>query len=273
MRDIRTTGSAPDMLRFDRTIDEVAAELTPDYAEVGGGVVPGQKTGTFLIFGQSQLTNVIPLPYYNVQNSNNHMLNAYTGRCHQMKEPMIGASYTNACIIAQFADLLINNNKFARTVTLNCCVGGTTSTQWARGGDLNARLFACARRVLMLGQQPTLCIRHQGEQDYSFSLPYALMKANIISECETIRAAGVTSPIMICQVARVAAASEGTAQYLLVRQAQRDACAEIPGAFMGPDTDTLGSAYRGTLDIHFLNYAAPIVANMLYQSLVANLNP
>jgi hypothetical protein len=174
---------------------------------------------------------------------------------------------------ARLGDLLISAGTFDRVIICNVAAGGTTSLQWAKGGDCNNRLVVAAKRLLAAGLQPTRVLRHQGETDASSgAFTAAEVTANIWSEVDTLRDNGITARVMVSHVAYYRASSVGTADYLAVRQGQSDAVDATRDIILGPDTDTLGSAFRQSDDLHWSASGAAAVADLFKDAIIADLD-
>lgn len=266
---MRTFASAPDVYRYPpRPFDDVEPLNFDTYEQVYGGLVEGENTGVFLIYGQSNAANAVPNPTYTVTQAKNHMLNPFNGAVYKTKTPMLGASFFGGNWVARLGDLLISAGTFDRVIVCNVAAGGLTSTQLARGGDCNYRPVVGARRLLALGLQPTFVLRHQGESDVWGNFSSTQVRDNIRSEVETLREVGITCPVMVANVAYVNTGSVGTPAYNAVRAGQQAAVSEELGIILGPDTDTVGSSGRGTWDLHFNENGAPTVANLFKTAII-----
>lgn len=269
------------------TLQRRAGTVDPDigepinldgYTQVYSGLSPGQSTGVILTYDQSNGANFVDAVYTMTQ-PRCHMLNPFDGGVYDIKEPMLGcngglptgAGYPYGNVWAQTVDKLRGAGFTAwreRVVICTVGAGGTTSTQWAAGGDCNARILVGARRLLAHGLVPDVVFRHQGESDMTSGFSALTVKNNIRSEVETLRAVGVTCPVIVANVAYSTAASVGTPAYLAVRQGQVDACDTLLGIFLGPDTDTVGSGGRYD-DVHWNATGRNTVSTMFRNAIVA----
>lgn len=228
-----------------------------EYIPVSPQLVPGQTTGVILTYDQSNGANFVNAVYGMTQ-SDCHMLDPFTGGMFVVQEPMVGCNgglsttlgFTIGNVWAQTVNKLRGGEGHAvwRQRVVICCLGagGTTSQQWAVGGDCNNRLIAGARRLLARGMAPHIVVRHQGESDATSlagsgpGLPgdFSAIKIRdyIWSEVATLRAEGVTCPVLVCNVAYTPSTTSGAA-YDTTRQGQQLSWDATKGIFAGPDTD------------------------------------
>lgn len=274
---MRLVGSTPDPFTLDYRAPGagVSEPYNMDiYTQVYGGLVSGETTGVFLIYGQSNVGNYVDATYSPSQ-AKNHMLNIFNGGVYRTKEPVVGCNggvygspYSTGNLTARLGDLLIAAGTYQRVIICNISAGGTSSLQWADGGNCNNRLKVAARRLAALGLPITRVIRHQGEQDTIMGYSSAQIKTNIWSEVDTLRNEGVTARVMVCHVSYTSGATSAT-----VRQGQSDSVDVTRKIFLGPDSDALtsGGGNRQADNVHFNSTGAAAFATLLKNAIIADL--
>lgn len=249
------------------------------YERVSPRLVPGERTMVLLDWGQSNTTNYVNSSYVPTQ-ARNHMLDPITGAMFKTKEPIVGCNggrygypgvITGNCM-SRIGDKLILAGVIDRFILLDVAAGGTSSTQWAAGGDCNTRLVTAFNRLKELGllqAQYVLGNRHQGETDVQNGYSAPTVTANIISETSTLRNLGFPGIMLIDHVAYNGAASVGTAAYNAVRAGQLAACSPAYNTVLGPDSDSLGSTYRQADDLHWNATGADAFSTLLRNSIMS----
>lgn len=252
---------------------------TDIYTQVSPKLNPGERTCVILAYGQSNITNYCD-GNYTVTNTKSHMLDPITGAMFQTKEPMVGCNgglygfpgaITGNCL-SRLGDLLIASGRYDRVILCNVGAGGTSSSQWAAGGDCNPRLVTAIRRLKSLGLTVNFVLRHQGESDTTQNIPYSTVISNIRSEVSTIRAEGVNASVIVCGVGYAGPTTYNTASYFNVRAAQLAACSAELGIYYGPDTDNFREGYRQSDNLHWNAAGATAVCGAISSFILASVS-
>lgn len=130
--------------------------ISPGYSDITGrtevsaALVPGEKTGVFIVPGQSLAANFGVTPYTptstKVQN-----LNLYDGKVYQMKDPALGADNIHGGYVGRLGQKLIDGGTFHRVIFETIAVGASTMKEWSPQGQLNHRLLAAVLRCRQHG--------------------------------------------------------------------------------------------------------------------------
>lgn len=241
---MRTIGSTPDPYYIKPRGGQLGLNEPTNldtYTQVSSALVPGQNTGVFLIAGQSNAANFVD-GIYTVTQSNSHMMNPFDGGVYRTKDPVLGCNGSPSGVFpswqgswtARLGDLFISAGTFQRVIICNVAAGGTSSQQWAEGGDCNHRLICAGNRLLAKGMQPTRIIWMQGENDASLGFSSATTKTNIWSVCDTLRRIGVTSRMIVSQTTY-----NNGAMSSATRAGQAASVDATRNIILGPDTDAV----------------------------------
>lgn len=241
---MRTIGSAPDPFYIKARGGQVGLyEPTnmENYTQVANALVPGETTGIFLIAGQSNAANFVD-GFYTVTQAKSHMMNPFNGGIYRTKDPVLGCNGSPSGVFpswqgswtSRLGDLLIGGGVYQRVIICNVAAGGTSSQQWAEGGDCNNRLICAGNRLLANGMQPTRVIWMQGENDASLGFSSATTTANIRSVCDTLRRTGITARMLVSLTTYNNGATSSTTR--AGQSASVDLSRDIG---LGPDTDAV----------------------------------
>lgn len=241
--------------------------------KVASGTVPGERTGVFVIVGQSLSVNEVPTTR-SITQVRNHQLNIYDGIIYNTQEPLLGINVSGGSVtdargtwMSYLGDNLITNGRYDRVVLVPMAVGGTTVAQWADNSlapYLYNNIGTVAKRIRDAGLRCTAIHWGQGESDtnagtsqasYTASLAQVIAKFNNeIPNCPILVAQesyyyGATSPAVLA--AQVAAVNGTT-------------------VFAGENLELLGSSYRYD-NTHLNEAGAAQRAIMVEAALVAAL--
>lgn len=220
---------------------------TTGRTQVPCGLIAGERTGVFVIVGQSNSVNEVPTirtPSY----AKNHQLNIYDGNCYQTKEPLLGINVSGGTVtdargtwMSRFADRLIADNHYDRVVIVPMAVGATTAAMWADDASapfLRALIGTVARRISAAGLQCTAIHWGQGESDTSAGTSQASYAASLAIVIATFNRELPGCPLL---VARQSYYYGATSAAVLAAQ---DAAVNGTTVFAGEDLESIGTAYR-----------------------------
>ncbi|MRR59221.1 MAG: hypothetical protein EG824_13560, partial [Deltaproteobacteria bacterium] len=139
--------------------------------------------------------------------------------------------------------------------------------RWAPGGDLNRRLVDALAAARGEGLAVTHLLWHQGEADAARGTAADEYKKMFLDMAASIRKEGCSAPMYVA----VASRGAGRAPVESLARAQRELVSPRDRILPGPDTDSLGYAYRydGT---HFSGEGIERVADLWFQSLTNPIN-
>lgn len=203
---------------------------------------PGERTGVFLIAGQS-LAAASSEGLYTPSNSGKvDQINQMTGEMLVGADPLVGPSVAavptqRATTFTRVADQLITAGKYDRVILIPSAMGGTTVKMWE--DELYQLVINGYRRALALGIPVTAILWQQGETDTVSGTSQSAYIASFNSMREKVVAAGCVAPWILAKSTYV----PGGVTSAPVRAA---ITALVNGSSLlaGPDTDALGSGYR-----------------------------
>lgn len=230
----------------------------PDsYTAVNPNLVAGETTCVIIGGGQSTITNCGTASAYVKVSSNIHMMNIYTGGMYSAINAMIGVDGDGECFLIRLADKMIAAGKYQRVILVPFGLGSTDIARWTAGAFCDERTRVACQRVKsagLLSATQVYTIWQQGESDTVLATSQATMTAGISSVISTARAVLPTTPFYVSKTSY-----ENGFTSAAVRAAQ---AAVVTGTvFAGPDTDTLGGAYRHD-NIHWNGAGSDAVAGL-----------
>lgn len=178
-------------------------------------------------------------------------------------DPLPGASGGGGSVWTRFAPKLIARQGFDEIILVNLSHGGTAISDWAPGGKHHTRIPSVLDAAETAGIAFTHVVWHQGERDTLMLTGEAAYQTALISLIGYLRDRGIDAPVFVCQASyHFGQISNG------VRQAQKSIVNPDKRVFAGPDTDTLGAAYRYD-DLHLDARGQDLFADMLVDSFAA----
>lgn len=154
-------------------------------------------------------------------------------------DPLPGADGDGGSVWTRFARRLLEAGLYCEIVLAPASLGGTTVADWAPGGRCQARIDRALDLLRRAGLAPTRIFWHQGERDTLMRTSQQDYARDLQALIASLRRRGLTAPIHVC-VATYRLGADNPA----VRAAQREAVDAAAGILPGPDTDTLGRAFR-----------------------------
>jgi Carbohydrate esterase, sialic acid-specific acetylesterase len=171
--------------------------------------------------------------------------NFYDGHCYLIQDPLLGASGSGGSLWTGVAQGLAERNPGLPILVVAAAAGGSAVSDWL---DTRSSYLPRLERQLALLQtldfRSALFIWVQGEADATFYVPeatYAERLRKLIGRIGALPSIKVNSQWLIFQTSRCGDDSAGSAAIL---RAQKSVASSLPGAILGPNTDTLGSNYR-----------------------------
>lgn len=233
-------------------------------------VAAGQKTGAFIVAGQSNGANVIDGLYTVLNPAKVDNVSVFDGGMYRYQDPALGCNGQGPSgwghWLGTCADELIAAGTLDRVIWVPISIGSTTIGHWKSGGQLHRSLIAAARRVEALDLVVSGFIWVQGEGEVGVSqASYAASLADMIG---SVRAAGISAPWLI-----------GVSTYHagVVNAGVNAACQAAPNGIdilAGANTDDLGNAYRQDLGgtfVHFNTTGRGVVATRWKNAIAAAL--
>lgn len=214
---------------------------------VAPGTTAGERTGVFVIIGQSLSVNEVPTTRI-ITHVKNHQLNIYDGIVYNTLEPLLGTNVSGGTVFDQrgtwmsrLADNLITHNRYDRVVLVPMAVGGTTVAQWADNSAppyLYNNIGTVAKRIRDAGLKCTAIHWGQGESDTSAGTLQAAYTASLNKVIAKFNQEIPSCPILVAQESYYYGA---TSAAVLAAQA---AAVNGTTVFAGENLDSLGPAYR-----------------------------
>jgi hypothetical protein len=200
-----------------------------------------KDTAVLVTLGQSNAANYSLdrySPKHDVRN-----FDLYDGHCYQAEDPLLGASGTLGNFASPLADMLIERGLYSRVIIAPIAMGGATVEEWADEGMFNRRILVLIRRLFDAELSATAILWHQGEgnsgADDSHGRQY---RKNLLEVIATFRDYGISAPFFVALTTRCGPYPRPGSDN--IREGQAAAVNPLDNVFLGPDTDTLGDAYR-----------------------------
>jgi len=196
-----------------------------------------------LIFGQSNSANFGESPRQagpNVYNLAHRVL-------YVAQDPLLGAAGDGGSVWTRLGDEIIGAKLYDAVVFIPIGVDNTHLARWTPGGDLHPRILDAIDDAQAAGLRITHLLWHQGESDNALRTTRMQYRAMLLDMITSIRAHGVTAPMYVSIASRCGDAAPNAD----IQAAQRDVISLTDGIYPGPDTDSLGPAFRQPDRCHF----------------------
>jgi hypothetical protein len=227
-------------------------------------LTPGEKTGLFVIFGDSLTCNTAPTPF-TPSSTKAEQINIYDGTSWRMKDPLLGIDSAGGCIQGRLAQNLINQGTFQRLLFIPCGVSGTATRDWIPAGEYDHRLRVALERARQITKPIDGLIMSLGTGDASLGLA-ASWAANFQQIRATIRAY-TSARIFISKTTW-----QGSTNNATIRAAMDAAVDAADSVQLGSDLDppVIPLAERDATLVHWNDSGAAHVA-ALYAALLGNI--
>lgn len=201
-------------------------------------------TAVLLVLGQSNAAN-FGESTYTAKSIGTY--NFYLGNFYPLADPLLGAKGTKGSVWSRLGDSLIQKG-FAKVVIISpVAIGGTTLAQWKPGGINNHLIVEAIQALQAKALTITHVLWHQGESDNTIHNIFMSAADNAIQYrngflelVSQIRSLGVQAPIFTA----IATQCSGMPADTMLQKAQRGLSNDTMNIYNGPNTDSLGAAYR-----------------------------
>lgn len=163
----------------------------PDKKEIPCPAQTG-KTMVLLLIGQSNTGNHAGQRYES--DYGEKVINYFDNKCYVARSPLLGTSGEAGESWTLLGNKLINAGSVDRVILIPAGVGGSSISQWKKGGDLNGMLMSVLNDA-KLHYQITQILWHQGETDFNFGTSEQDYKDMFYSLVDTVRGRGIEAPI------------------------------------------------------------------------------
>lgn len=212
-------------------------------------IVGGEKTGVFILLGQSLAANNGVSNFTPTNPTKCHQINPYTGNCFRLIDPALGPSGGAGSIVGRIADKLIVDGVFQRVIMIPAAIAGTGVYRWASGGDHRHRLEVCVKRARQnsyLSHQYCAVLWMQGEYDNQQNTTQADYTSMLLDVIDISRRFGNASlPWFIAKETYVSGNTDAN-----VQAAQLAIVNPSNFIYAGPNIDSLTGANRQGDDVH-----------------------
>lgn len=241
----------------------------------GKTLVPTYKPSTplFSIFGISQSNGINGAPldpsFVPVDNVDN--FNFYDGKVYKAVDPLLGAETTDQVALnnpgshylTKLGKLFLQAGIAPRIMLTTISIGGAATTQWM--GELKYRIRYALKSLQQEGIPVHCVLQDFGESDNIEGLSAATLTNRINSIVDDFRLNGCLAPYFVAQVAKY----QGATNDAQTRLGQANSWSESRRIYQGPDLDTIGNAYRGPDQTHFIATGNTMKAQMWFDTLQA----
>ncbi|MDO5895131.1 sialate O-acetylesterase [Agrobacterium sp. Azo12] len=231
--------------------------------QVPAQLVSGENTAVIVVLGQSNAGNHCGGAHAASSNKV-HNFNLQNGGMYLASDPLLGATGPSGCFATFLGDKLIADGRYQRVILAPMSINATLASDWAAAGVFSQNIRVMCRRLAASGLPPTMVLYHQGESDNAEGTSAATITAALRSMVDVFRSEGVTAPVFIALASTWAGYSNNAA----VRAGQAAAVNGGLGIYQGPDTDTIGPAYRDS--VHFLATGSQMHADLWASTIVSH---
>jgi lysophospholipase L1-like esterase len=219
----------------------------PDKKEISCPSQTG-KTLVLLTIGQSNTGNHAGQRY--VSEYEDKVVNYFGNKCFIASSPLLGTTGTGGESWTLLGNKLVASGLADRVVLVPAGIGGSSISQWKKGGDLNKMLLSVLDEIKP-HYQITHILWHQGESDFGLGTSKNDYVNMFYSMIDTIHSKGVNAPIYPSIATKCGINPSWTPenQIAIAQKTLEDKTRII---FHGVDTDTmLGFLDRQGDDCHF----------------------
>jgi hypothetical protein len=216
---------------------------TPGRIEVPLSALPSTRVMVALTFGQSNSANFGGTP----RAAGPGVYNFANGHLYHAVDPLLGATGDLGSVWTRLGDTIIAAGLYDAVVFIPIGVDNTHIARWTATGDLHPRVLTALDEARGEGLTITHLLWHQGESDNRLKTTRIQYRTMLVQMVTSIRTHDVTAPIYVSVASRCGDA-EANGE---IEQAQRDVLSIRDGILPGPDTDTLGPAFRLPDGCHF----------------------
>lgn len=201
--------------------------------------VPGEKTGVFIVAGQSNTVNDHTSGYAIANPAKLDNIDMTNGACYRASEPLLGCQTvpspaTQGNMFLGVADKLVTAGTFQRVILLPVGIGATTVAEWE--GDFYRNIIAAHGRIKIAGLTLSGILWQQGESDTATSTADYIARFNSMKG--KVQAAGATAPWFVAKSTWLLGTPNPTIRAALA------GVVNGTDVFAGPDTDALDNTYR-----------------------------
>jgi hypothetical protein len=217
-----------------------------------------------LVLGQSHAANYGESP----KTPRREVYNFYDGALYLAEDPLLGADHEGGSVWTRLGDLLIERNLYDAVIFVPVAIGGTEIARWQPSGDLHQSILNVIDSLHRQGLSLTHLLWHQGENDNLLKTGKVAYKRMFSDMLASIRTHGVDAPIYVS----VATMCGKHKPYRAIQEAQTELVDRSAGIYPGPNTDTLGLAYRFD-GCHFSDEGLEREAELWVRSLTEGVGP
>lgn len=232
---------------------------------------PALKTLVLVVFGQSQLVNVLPSAYVPTNASVIDHLNVFDGALYNIVGRLLGCGTGIGIgnIASRLADLLVTNGRFDRVIIATVAVGASLIADWTTG-IFSDRAIVAVRRLAARGITPATtgvtfaCLIGLGESDGAAGTSAVAYTAGINAAIANLNAAGFSGRYFLTRETWLTGVTYPTIQNAQV--------ALVNGStiFSGGDWDSLDATNRQADNTHFSDVGGAAAALLTYNAMHAS---
>ena len=190
-----------------------------------------------LVFGQSNSSNAGETPKAAAMDA---VYNFYRGQLYRAEDPLLGADGKGGSVWTRLGDRLIERNLHDAVVFAALGVKDSEIARWQSSGDLHQSILDVIQDLKNHRLSITHLLWHQGESDALLKTDADTYKRMFLDMLASIRRQGVEAPIFV-SIATRCGKNRGEPS---LQRAQSELINNAQMIYPGPNTDTLGLAYR-----------------------------
>jgi hypothetical protein len=163
----------------------------------------------------------------------------FAGHCYSIVDPLAGGTGSGGSIWSRLASDLESDIGTRPLLLIVFAVDSARVNDWVGEGPLHERLETLLAELRANRIGVSAILWQQGEADARDNVPRERYAASLTALIDDLRAGGVSAPMLLARSTRCR--NTGSPE---VREAMALVAARHSNVHLGPDTDTLGSAFR-----------------------------
>jgi len=214
-----------------------------------------------LVFGEANAGN----QGESTKVADEQVLNFYKGTLYRAEDPLLGGGRETSdfgSVWTRLSNIVIERQLYDRVILVPMAVRESPIAWWTPGGALHKELLERIQEVHDRGLAFTHLFWHQGESDARRSTSPSDYKRMFWDMLRSVRQQGVSAPIFL-SVATLCYSNKVSSR---IQQAQVELINSEEGVLPGPNTDSLGLAYRYD-GCHFSNEGLDAAARLWFEAL------
>ncbi len=195
---------------------------------------PSAAPVVLLILGQSNAAN-----YGETRGRSTSGALWFDGRCYGVADPLAGGSGRGGSIWSRLPTLARERSSKRELVLVVHAADATRIADWIARDAISRRLAEVVTAIRAHNLAISAVLWQQGEADAQAGTDADSYAAGLTTLVQGLRDQGIAAPVLLARSTRCRSGGSDAVRGAMARVAQGDA-----GVLLGPDTDSLGDAFR-----------------------------